>query len=139
MSEPQNNFDEIIAGHFHDILRASGVAMVRVDTHEKIRDASRRMARSIEHQAEQQAIKVFKRLQTAVVDGFNNMEADIQELKGSNNRLAEIVKLQTLMLENHGKIIDALVDSSPKRSTTEMGSVEYVLSAKNESEDESTS
>jgi uncharacterized protein (UPF0305 family) len=110
-------FAEIIAGHFHDILRASGVAMVRVDTHEKIRDAARRMARSIEHQAEQEAIKVFKRLQTAVVDGFNNIEADLREQKETKRLLMEIVDCQNERIENlskwvanHNKTLDALLD-----------------------------
>ena len=90
-----DNFTEIIAGHFHDILRASGVAMMRVDSHEKIREASRRMALSIEHRAEQEAIKVFKRLQTAVVEGFNNMEADIEELKDAFGTCINVTKTPT--------------------------------------------
>ena len=134
MSKSNENFAEIIAGHFHDILRASGVAMMRVDSHEKIRDASRRMALSIEHRAEQEAIKVFKRLQAAVVDGFNNMEDDIKELKKTNKHLSVIVDLQTQLLEHHVKHLDALSRGETyvkpfivKEGDPEMGSTSWIL------------
>jgi hypothetical protein len=128
MSKSNDNFTEIIAGHFHDILRASGVAMMRVDSHEKIRDASRRMALSIEHRAEQEAIKIFKRLQAAVVDGFNNMENDIKELKEVNKELVELTrqlsevnKIQTTLLENHSRHLDILNQYGEVRIVQEGG------------------
>jgi len=111
-TEPKTNdqFAEVIAGHLHDILRAAGITMSPLDSHEKIRAVAKRLALSIEHQANQEAIRVFRALQGAVDAAFDKMEADFTDQKSRIGHLEEVVSLQTKLLENMSKALDALAD-----------------------------
>lgn len=85
MSEPQQQkprgLKENMGGFFHEMLRAAGVTMTPVGASEKIREIGERLATTVEVTAEKSAIKVIKRLQTAVTTAFLQMEEEMSQMK----------------------------------------------------------
>ena len=74
-TDPQ--FTEVVAGLLHEVLKVSGVSMVPVKSHERIRTIAQKLAEAIEYHAERKAIEVAKILQGAVKEGFNGLEQDL--------------------------------------------------------------
>jgi predicted nuclease with TOPRIM domain len=89
MSKELKKFKEDLGGFFHQMLRASGVTMVRGDTHEKVRDIGERMASSIVRAAELKSIEVVKKLQSAVSEAFDKTQDELDNLKKRVDQLEE--------------------------------------------------
>ena len=103
LTEQDKLFKEQLGGFFHDMLRASGITPAAANSVARIRAVGERMAGAIEHAAERKAIQVIKKLQTAVMKAFIDMEAELnatKKLVGKNNELiGQILKLQKKVAE----------------------------------------
>jgi len=75
-------FASIIAGLFHDMLRAAGIAMSTPQkSHERTREVGRRMGAAIEFRAERKAVEVIRVLQAAIIKAFDGVENEQKALR----------------------------------------------------------
>jgi hypothetical protein len=92
-------FREHMGGFFHDLLRAGGVSMPATNSLDRIRTIGEKMADTIEHAAERKSIQVVERLQIAVVDAFNQVEAKLQAHKEAKQAMMKLIKTQNEQLQ----------------------------------------
>lgn len=82
LTPKDEQFASIIAGLFHDMLRAAGIAMSTPQkSHERIREVGRRMGTAIEFRAERKSVEVIRVLQAAVVKAFDGVENEQKALR----------------------------------------------------------
>lgn len=108
VTEKHPRFGEYLAGYFYDAFRVVGVTQVSTNVMEKLRVVGERMAVTIEHAAERKAILVAKKLQDAVINGFNAVDAKFQQHKEAKQALLDLITGQTEQLQGLDSGINAL-------------------------------
>lgn len=82
ITERDEHFASMIAGFFHDMLRAAGISMTTPQKfHERTREIGRKFAYSIEFRAEKKAVEVIRILQKAVSKAFDGVENEQKALR----------------------------------------------------------
>lgn len=92
MNQTKEQSTEAIAGILFSLLRASGVSMVPLTSHEKIRDVARRLVDAIEYRADKKAVESVEKLQTEVNKAFEAMEKDLANLQEQIKLLTSVVE-----------------------------------------------
>lgn len=99
VTERDPEFGSHLAGFFYDAFRSVGVTMVATNAMERLRTTGECMAATIEHAAERKAILVAKRLQDAVINGFNAVDAKFQQHKEAKSAMMDVIKTQVEQLQ----------------------------------------
>lgn len=82
ITERDERFASMIAGFFHDMLRAAGISMTTPQKfHERTREIGRRFAYAIEFRAEKKSVEVARVLQKAVSKAFDGVENEQKALR----------------------------------------------------------
>lgn len=85
-------FKEYMGGFFYDLLRASGITMLPGNSHERLRAVGERMASAIETSSERKSIQVIKKLQFSVVQAFEKIEDELDEIKEIQKENQELIE-----------------------------------------------
>jgi len=113
MAEQNTRFREHIAGFFYDLIRAAGITMPPGNSFQRVRDIGERMARTIEAAAETKAIEVIKRLQKAILVGFDKMEKELNTLKvqsvNHNDLIGNLLEEQKKQAEEIERLIARVI------------------------------
>jgi len=97
ITEKDERFASMIAGFFHDMLRAAGISMTTPQKfHERTREIGRKFAYAIEYRAEKKSVEVARVLQTAVVKAFDGVENEQKTLRDTVTALEALVMALTL-------------------------------------------
>ena len=99
VTPPVPQLDEQLSGFFYDAFRVVGVTMVATNALERLRTVGGRMGRTIEYVAERKAIEVVRRLQKAVVVGFEVVEDKIHAHKEASQAILDLVKQQNEQIQ----------------------------------------